>query len=97
MIDVKRRGQRLRKLRGGIVVGPRTALLEHHVTLRKHHFVGELQAGHAIGLEGHYLFEIVLRHALEIGGVVLRREGVFLAADGGDDIREAPRGFSQCP
>ena len=59
-------------------------LLQHHVALRRHHLVGQRQAGHAVGLELHQFGEVLLGDALEIGGVVVAGEGVLLAADLGD-------------
>ena len=47
--------------------------------------------GHAIGLELHHGLEVFAGDALEIGRVVERREGVLLAAETGDDLRELAR------
>ena len=55
--------------------------------------VGEQQAGHAVGLELHHLLELLARHALVKAGVVAAGEGVFLAADGGDVLREMSAGI----
>ena len=63
-------------------------LLEDDVALGQHHLVGEHQAGHAVGLEFHHGLELLARHALVIAGVVVRGEGVFLAADARRRLRE---------
>ena len=58
------------------------------LAFRQHHLVGELQAGHAVGLEFHHGFKLLARHALIKTGVVAGGEGIFLAAVAGDDLRE---------
>ena len=78
--------QRLVELRAGVVVDAHAALLEHDLALGTDHFVGEHQIGHAIGLEAHQGREMLLADALEIGGVVVSREGVFLPAEFRDEI-----------
>ena len=88
MIDEERGLRRLGELRAGIVVGARTALLQHDLALRQHVGVGEHQAGHAIGFEFHQCAQMLARNALEIGGVIGPGERVLLPADGGDDLGE---------
>ena len=89
---------RLVELRAGIRVAMHAALLEHDVALGRDDLVGEHEAGHAVGLEGHHLAEMLLGDALEIGGIVVAGEGVLLAADLGDRLRErALRMGLACP
>jgi hypothetical protein len=76
--------------RRGIVGDPHVLLFQHDVELGPHHVVGERQPGHPVGLEFHHGLELVARHPLEITGVVGRGECVLLAADGGNDLGEAP-------
>ena len=58
-----------------------------------HHLVGEHQTGDAIGLERHHLLEMLARHALEEAGIVAGGEGILLAADRGDGLREGCAGI----
>ncbi len=76
--------QPLAELRGRIVVGPLPALLDDDLALRPDHGVGDLQIGHAVGLEPHRQRQVLERHRRVEGGVVLRGVGVLLAADPGD-------------
>ena len=84
MMGEQGRLHRLVELGAGIGVAMHAPLLQHHVALRRHHLVGQRQAGHAVGLELHQFGEVLLGDALEIGGVVVAGEGVLLAADLGD-------------
>ncbi len=87
-IEVERGVDLLAEPGARIVADALVLLLENDLALGQHHFVGELQAGHAVGLEFHHGLELLARYALVIAGVVARGEGVFLAADAGDDFRE---------
>ena len=80
--------QSLVELRAGVVVDAHAALFEHDLALGTDHFVGEHEIGHAIGLEAHQGLEMLLAYTLEIGGVVVSREGVLLPAKLRDEIRE---------
>ena len=87
----QRRRHRLAEQLVGVAVGAHAALLDDHVALRRHHVVVEGEAGHAVGLELHHGGQMLLGDALEVGRVVVGREGVLLAAEGGDDIGELAR------
>ncbi len=89
MVEIERGVHLLAEPRARIVGDPRVLLLEHDLELGPHHVVGQHQAGHAVGFELHHRLELVARDALEIAGIVGRGERVLLAADGGDDLREA--------
>jgi hypothetical protein len=78
-------------LLGGIGVGAHPPLFENDVTLRRNNVIGEDEAGHAIGLERHHRGEMLFGNALEIGGVVVSREGILLAAKFGDEVGETLR------
>ena len=84
----QRGAHRLVELGGGVGVGAHPPLLAHHLALGGDDLVGEGQAGHAVGLELHHRGEVLAGHPLEIGGVVIGSEGVFLAAEFGDDMGE---------
>ena len=88
MMHEERGGHGLRELGRRIGLDPHAALLEHHVALGRHHRVVEDEAGHAVGLELHHGLEMLAGHALEIGGVVVGGEGVLLAAEPRDGLRE---------
>ena len=90
MVEIERGFHLLIEPGAGIVGDPHIVLFEHHVELRLHHVVGEHQPGHAVGFEFHQRFQLLARRALEIAGVVAGGEGILLAADGGDDLREQP-------
>jgi hypothetical protein len=64
------------------------ALLQHHVALGADDALVEGQPGHPVGLVIHHRAQMLLRHALEIGGVVEGGEGVLLPAEAGDDLGE---------
>ena len=88
MIEIER-GVDLFGQPGARVVGDALVLLfEHDLELGRHRFIGQHQTGHAVGLELHQHLEILFRDALEIAGVVLGGESVFLAADEGHRLRE---------
>ncbi len=98
VVSEQRLGYRLAELRGGIGVGAHAPLLQHHVALGVHHLVGEHEAVHAVRLECHHRLEVLARHALVVGRVVHRGEGVLLAAEFGDDVRELALGvLFPCP
>ena len=73
--------QRLR-----IVFHPHAALFQHHVALGGDVVVGQIQIGHAIGLQIHRQFQPVRRDLLIEGGIVMGGEGVILAAILGDGL-----------
>ena len=98
MVEVQRGVDLLAQPRARIVADALVLLFEDDVALGQHHLVGELQAGHAVGLEFHHGLELLARHALEKGGVVARGEGVFLAADAWRPLaRNVPVGFFAVP
>jgi len=89
----QRRLQSLVELRAGVVVDAHAALFEHDLALGTDHFVGEHEIGHAIRLEAHQGLEMLLAYTLEIGGVVVSREGVLLPAELRDEIGEGALGM----
>ena len=93
MIEIERRIHLLAEPARRIVGDAHVLLFEHDVELGFHHLVGEHEAGHAVGLERHHLLEVLARHALEKAGVVAGGEGVLLAADLGDVLRERAAGI----
>ena len=76
------------ELGGGVGIRAHAALFQHHVALGGHHLVGEDEVGHAVGLEAHHDRQMLLGDALEIGGVVVRGEGVLLPAQLGHHLGE---------
>ena len=88
VIDEERRRHRLAELGSGHRIDAHAPLLEHHVALRAHHRGRQGEVAHPIGLEGHHGMQMLLRHALEIGRVIIRGEGILLAAELGDEARE---------
>ncbi len=98
MIEIERRGDLLAEPRFRAVGDPHVVLFQHHVALGQHIGVGEHEAGHAIGLELHHRRQVFAGDALEIAGVVGGGEGILLAADGGERLREpALAGSCRCP
>ena len=94
----QRRLHRLVELGAGIGVAMHAALLQHDVALGRDDLVGEHQAGHAVGLEFHHRAEVFLGDPLEIGGIIVAGESVFLAADLGDaHARIRPADGPWCP
>ena len=87
-VEVERGVHLHAELGARIVADALVALLQDDLTLGQHHGVGEYQAGHAVGLERHHGLELRLRHALEIGGVVVGGEGVLLPAHARHHVRE---------
>ena len=90
MVEILRGAHLLGEARGRLVLDALVALFEDDVALAHDDVVGEHEAGHAVGLEFHQGAEMLARGALEIAGVVVRRERVLLAADRGELLREAP-------
>ena len=88
MVEVERGVDLLGKPGAGIVGDALVLLFEDDLELGRHRFIGQHQTGHAVGLEFHQRLEMLFRHALEVAGVVLGGEGVFLAADEGHRLRE---------
>ena len=88
MMGEERRLDRFAELRAGVGVAMHASLLEHDVALGRDDVVGQGQARHAVGLELHAGFEVLLGDLLEIGGEIVAGEGVLLAADFGDEFRE---------
>ena len=91
MVEIERRVDLLGKPRARIVGDALVVLFKDHLELRLHLLVGEHQLGHPVGLELHHRLEVLAGDALEVAGVVLRGEGVLLAADRGDLLGEAAR------
>ena len=90
MVEKERCLHLLRQAGSRIVGDPHVLLFEHDLQFRLHDVVGQHQAGHAVGLEFHQHLEMLARSALEIAGIVRRRERVLLAADVGHRLREQP-------
>ncbi len=98
MMREERRLHRLVELVGGIGIGAHPALFEHDIALGRDDLVGQDEAGHPVGLVIHADGEMLLGDALEIGGVVVRGEGILLAAEIGDELGElALRMLRACP
>ena len=81
MIEIENPKQPLVQDGVGVLLDPVAALVQHHVALGRDRFVRQHEIGHAVGLERHHLGEVLFRDALEEGRVVVRGEGVFVAAD----------------
>ena len=64
---------------------------ENDVALGQNDVIRELKPGHPIGLEFHDRLQLVARNALVVARVILRREGILLAADVRDHLREFSR------
>ena len=90
MIEIERRSDLLAEPRLRAVGDAHVVFFQHHVALGQHVLVVEHEAGHAVGLGLHDGRQVFAGDALEISGVVGGGEGVLLAADGGEDLREAP-------
>ena len=88
MVEKEGRFHLLRQASTRIVGDPHVLLFEHDLQFGLDDVLGEHQAGHAVGLEFHQHLEMLARSALEIAGVVRRRECVLLAADVGHRLRE---------
>ncbi len=88
MLGEKRRLHRLAQLVGGVGIGAHAALLLHDLALGRDDLVGEDEVLHAVRLIIHADGELARGDALEIGGVVVRGEGVLLAAGIGDELGE---------
>ena len=98
MVGEERRLHRFAELRAGVGVAMHAPLLEHHVALGGDDVVSQREAGHPVGLELHAGFQVLLGDLLEIGGEIVAGEGVLLAADLGDELRELALGMaSSCP
>ena len=81
-----------------VIVGAFAPLFAHHVKFRQDILVGENQVLHAVGFQFHHQFQPVAGDALEIGGVVARREGIALAAiDVDQAVKLAGRDAWPCP
>ena len=93
MIEIERRIHLLAEPAHRIVGDPHVLLFEHDIELGLHHLVGQHEAGDAVGFERHHLLEVLARHALEEAGIVGGGEGVLLAADLGDVLRERVAGI----
>ena len=91
MIEIQRGHDLFGQPRIGAVADAHVVFFQHHVALGQHVFILEDEAGHAVGLELHHGRKLVARHALEVGGVVGGGEGVLVAADPRDELREFSR------
>ena len=76
------------ELGGRAVAGALAPFLLNHTPLGRDLVVGQAKIGHPVGFHPHHQLELVARDALDIGGVVLAREGVVGTAVRGDDLRE---------
>ena len=88
MIEIERGVHLLAEPRRRIVGDPHVLFFEHDIEFGPHHVVGQHQAGHAVGFERHHLLEMLARHPLKEAGIVAGGEGILLAADLGDVLRE---------
>ena len=93
MVDIKRRQHAFLQLRAGIAVRAHLAFLDHDIALGKDFRPFQHEAGHAVGLQRHHRAEMFFGHALVIGGVIIRGEGVFLPAKPGDEFRKLTLGM----
>jgi hypothetical protein len=90
VVEIERGFHLLIQPGAGIVGNPHIVFFEYDVAFRLHHVVGEHQSRHTVGLEFHQRLQLLARRALEVAGIVARRERVLLPADGSDDLREQP-------
>ena len=90
-MEIKRRIELLVKQRRGAVVDAHAALFDDDLALGRDDRVVDDEIGHAVGFELHHQLEPVGGDVLEIGRVVMRGEGVLLAAILRDDAREIAR------
>ena len=88
MVREQRRLHGLAELCGRIRIGAHAALLENDVAFGRDDLVAQHEARHAIGLEPHQGGEMFLRGALEVGGIVVGGESVFLPAEFGHHLGE---------
>ena len=63
-----------------LAVDHRAALLQHHVPLRRHLGVHQLEVAHAVGFHAHRRLQVLLGKALEIVGRVVRGHRVVAPA-----------------
>ena len=90
---VERRPHRLAEPRAGIAVDPRAALLEDDLALGGDSRLVEDEVGHPVRLERHHRREVLLGDILVVGGDVVGGEGVLVAADRVDHLREFALGM----
>jgi hypothetical protein len=88
MMAEERGLHRFVELGARVGVAMHAPLLEHDVALGRDDLVGQRQAGHAVGFERHDGAQVLLGDTLKVSGVVVAGEGVLLAADLGDELRE---------
>ena len=75
----------------GVGIGAHAALLLHHVALGRDDLVGEHEILHPVRLVFHADREVLLGDALEIGGEIVGRESVLLAAEVRHQLGELAR------
>ena len=90
MVAIQRGTDRFAKLGAGVIVHARGPLFQNDLKLGLYLILAQFEIGHAVGFKLHHCLEMLLGDALEISGVVLCGEGVFLAAHGRDDLGEFP-------
>src|SRR5262249_12824775 len=93
IVQIKRGVDLLTEARARIVSDALVLLFENDVALGQNDVIRELKAGHSVGLELHDRLELIARNALVVARVVLRGEGILLAADTCDNLRELSRGI----
>ena len=71
-----------------IVVDAHAAFFQHHVAFGLNADIRQIEIGHAVGFELHDELQSVLRDLLVEGRVIVRGEGVVLAAVARDGLRE---------
>ena len=83
-----RRGELLTEQRPWVVAGTLAAFLQHDIALRDDRLVSQHEIAHAISLEPHHELQMLARDGLEIGRVVVCREGVLAPAMTRDQLGE---------
>jgi hypothetical protein len=91
VVHEERGGELLAELSCRVGIDAHAAFFQHDVALGPDDAFIEGQPGHPVGLVIHHRAQMLLRHTLEIGGVVEGGEGVLLAAEAGDDLGELAR------
>jgi hypothetical protein len=88
-VCLKSRGGQLLDEQGlRLIFGAQATLFHDHPQLLRECLGVQAQMAHAVGFQLHHLGELVLRHLLEIGGVVVAGKGIVTAAGIGDTAVE---------
>ena len=71
-----------------IGLGAHPPLFEHDIALGRDDIGGQHQIGHPVGFVAHHRAQMFACDALKIRGVIVGGEGIFLAAEFGDELRK---------